>query len=207
MNNISVELLLLIVVGGFGLVNCFFGYRFFRFLLTVWGLVLGATLGSEFIGHYFEYNRVAVGLGGFLGGAVGAIVFTVVYFLGVFLIGAASLVGATDSLVTLAGFQMHPVFLLIPAVIGGVLALLLQKILIIILTSVAGACAIVAAGAAHHFGLPVLDVLRTPQLLQPHVLAAVGVVAVLAVMGMVVQFFITGTGMVGRRGGGDKDEE
>lgn len=125
-----------------GLANCFFGYRIFKILIVLWGVVVGIILGG--LG-----GLAAAGVGGgivgaILGGGLLGFLAYVLFFVALFILGAS--LGAVLAALGLAvcGVVIPPVFLIVPAVLGGVLALVLQKIFIIVGTSFAGSASTVA---------------------------------------------------------------
>jgi len=51
--------------------TCFAGYKLFRIVLTIWGFILGAMLGSSIVGRQHGAGMVMAGL---VGGLLGALV-------------------------------------------------------------------------------------------------------------------------------------
>src|SRR4029079_14279025 len=68
-----------------GAITCFAGYRLFRFVLGIYGFVLGAMIASSTMGVNSTGAMVAAAL---VGGLVGAVVLMLAYFVGIALIGA-----------------------------------------------------------------------------------------------------------------------
>lgn len=138
---------ILIVIAGLsiliGALQCFFGYRIFKFILGFTGFLLGGALAS-FIGFNFSHEIVYTILVGLLGGFIGATLMVALYFVGVFLVGA--IFGGILGSVLYVVFQSNPdpVVLLTIAVISGVIALIFQKFIIIVSTGFAGAGGVVA---------------------------------------------------------------
>jgi hypothetical protein len=125
-----------------GAVQCFFGYRIFKVILALVGFVLGAGLAG-FAGFALSQNQAVALLAGLVGGLIGAALLVALYFVGVFLIGAwlGVLLGAV--LCIAAQSEPVPVILLILGIIGGVIAVVLQKVIIILATSFGGSWSIV----------------------------------------------------------------
>jgi len=69
-----------------GLVACFAGYRLFRIVLGIYGFILGALLATTIVG---AGNTGSLVIAAVIGGAIGALVLNLAYFLGVVLVGAA----------------------------------------------------------------------------------------------------------------------
>jgi hypothetical protein len=136
---------------GLGVVYCFFGYRIFKVILGILGFILGASIAARIVLDMFGGERVLTILAGLLGGVIGAVLMIVLYFVGVFLLGAwlGSLLGVL--LTGGGGGTVETVIILALAVIGGIVAVMLQKLMIIISTALSGSWGIVS-GIFHFLG-------------------------------------------------------
>lgn len=183
---------------GLGVVYCFFGYRIFRVLLGILGFILGASAAAAVALDIFGRAPVIVILAGLVGGIIGATLLVVLYFVGIFLLGAwlGSLLGV---LLTGGGRStVQIVIILVLAIIGGVAAVVLQKWMIILSTALSGAWAIVS-GVLHLVGGapgPVQAFQYQPNLRALRPMGAWGYVMLLCwillgIAGMVVQCRIT----------------
>ncbi len=130
-----------------GALQCFFGYRIFKFILGLTGFLLGGVLAGS-IGYTISQEESVALLSGLVGGFVGAALMIALYFIGIFLIGAllGGVLGAV--LFAVAESNPEPSVLLILAVISGVIALIFQKFMIIVSTGFGGAWGVVV-GIAH----------------------------------------------------------
>ncbi|MEI8372869.1 MAG: DUF4203 domain-containing protein [Planctomycetota bacterium] len=128
------------IVGG--LVECFFGYRLFMVTLAIVGFLFGAVLAGA-IGAAQSHEAVVALLSAILGGFIGAVLMIVLHFVGVFVLGAAlgGIIGAL--LCAAANSNPEPVMLMIPAIVGGIVALLVRKFMIIVATAFTGAWSVV----------------------------------------------------------------
>lgn len=185
-----------------GIANCFFGYRIFRVLLGIIGFVAGAAGGLAIVQALIAERVITTSgpllyqiLGVLIGGALGAVLLIFVYFIGIFLLGALMglLIGTYAAQALSAGDDVTLIAGIVLALVGGVLALIIQRVIIIIATSISGAYSIV-------WGLALLVSPRTATRMlsgqaemveSAPVLLLVGWV-VLAIAGMVVQFAVTG---------------
>ncbi|HKK25794.1 MAG TPA: DUF4203 domain-containing protein, partial [Gracilimonas sp.] len=95
-----------------GALQCFFGYRLFKFILGLIGFLLGSAL-TVAIGSTYSIEVIPVILLGLVGGFIGAALMVALYYVGVFVIG--SLLGGILGIV----LSPDPVLLLILAVISG----------------------------------------------------------------------------------------
>ncbi len=132
-----------------GLLACFAGYRLFRLVLGIYGFILGALLASSLVP---SGSATSVAIAALVGGIIGAVVLTIAYFIGVVLIGAGLGVLAANAIWLQQGWgDPHALPLLAFAVVGGALALVFQRFVIIAGTAFGGAWTALA-GAAAMFG-------------------------------------------------------
>jgi hypothetical protein len=185
-----------IVTVAVGLLNCFFGYRIFKFMVGLFGFALGAFAGALIAGAVTDGQLLWVALAALIGGMLGAGLMLLFYFVGVFVAGAAVgavLVGAIG-----AGLDvtMPPVVVIIVAIVVGIIALILQRVVIILSTAFSGAWAAVMGGVWLAVGrdLSLVDLVGRPNAWQQaDVPVAVVLIAwvVLGIVGTVVQFGTT----------------
>ena len=123
-----------LLVGGF--VSCFAGYRLFKFVLGLFGFIIGVLAASSFFGPAETTSMVLVSL---LGGVIGAGVLLAAYFVGVALVGAGIGALLVNVLWTQIEGDPHPAVVILFSVAGAVVATWLQRYVIIIGTAFAGA--------------------------------------------------------------------
>ncbi len=125
----------LLVVGG--AVSCFAGYRLFKVVLGIYGFILGAMMASSMMGVTNTTGMVVAAL---VGGMVGSLVLVFAYYVGIALIGAG-----LGALVAHVGWGwLRPgdppaAGLIALAVLGAILAMILQRYVIIVSTAFGGA--------------------------------------------------------------------
>jgi hypothetical protein len=130
-----------------GLLFCFFGYRIFRVLLVFAGAIIGAGIAMALANQQWPQSMVATVIAGIGGALAGGIIMIVAYYAGVFLAGALFAMTIT-AVLTGATTQNPQLVAVIPAaIVGGVLALVLQKLLIILATSFMGSLTTVTGAA------------------------------------------------------------
>jgi hypothetical protein len=127
---------LLLMLGG--AISCFAGYRLFRAVLGVYGFILGAMLASSMMG---VSNTIGMIVAAIVGGIAGAVILMFAYYVGIALVGAG-----LGALVThLAWSALRPsadppaVLVIAVAIVGAVIAMVLQRYVIIIGTAFGGA--------------------------------------------------------------------
>jgi hypothetical protein len=120
-----------------GTVSCFAGYRLFRFVLAIYGFILGAMLGSSMMGATSTGAMVAAAV---VGGLAGALVLTLAYFVGIALVGAGLGALVAHMIWQSSGTNDPPALaVILLAVAGSIGAMLLQRYVIIIATAFGGA--------------------------------------------------------------------
>lgn len=130
-----------LVITLFGILNCYFGYAWFRVLLGVWGFFLGGALG---LGLASEAAPIVVLAAGLIGAVVGTLLIYFLFRIGVFLIGAVLGYTLSTTLLAALGFGGDVfVYGLAGAAVFGVLALLANRVFVIFITAFSGASTIV----------------------------------------------------------------
>ncbi len=129
-----------------GVVACFAGYRLFRVVLAIYGFILGAMVASSMMGIS---NHVGMVVAAVIGGAIGAVLFTFAYYVAIGLIGAGMGVLILHVFWDYAK-QVEPpaAAVIIAAVAGAVVAMALQRYVIIVSTAFAGAWTMIVGGLA-----------------------------------------------------------
>jgi hypothetical protein len=128
-----------LLLGG-GLLACFVGQRLLRVVLGLYGFVTGALIAATVVGSTPAGPPYMAML---IGGAIGALVLILAYFVGVALVGAALGVGLVYLLMAqfgkAPGTDPHPIAVVLGAVVGAVGAMALQRYVIIVATAFGGA--------------------------------------------------------------------
>lgn len=189
-----------------GVLDCFFGYKVFKITLALVGGLIGAVAAHA--------GATAAGLGpggvtGCLiaGGLLGAGLAFLMYIAAVFVAGFGF--GATLGILLLANYH-HMVALLsgcVLGIIGGFLAVKVQRILIILSTALLGGFRAVLAMAYFTSSIDWLYYFRQPDQLpalidsNPWMLPSI---LALAVVGVIAQFELGGSGA--KKKSKDKEE-
>ena len=136
-----------------GLALCFGGYRFFLVMLPIFGFFAGFWLGAEATALIFGGGFLATTTGyvvGFVVGLIGALLSYLFYFLGVALVAASFGWALGAGFMAALGFESGILTFVVALVAALVLLALtlglnLQKYVIIAITAIGGANAIVLA--------------------------------------------------------------
>jgi hypothetical protein len=154
----------------FGSVLLFGGYRFFLFLLPIWGFVFGFGLGAGTVQALFGDALLSTATSWIVGFGM-ALVFAVLsyllYFAAVGLLGASlgywTGVGLMEAIGFEFGFLVWLVGIILGIIMGAaVLVLNIQKWVVIIATSLLGAGAIIGTFLFLFGGVPGAQVLANP---------------------------------------------
>ncbi len=121
------------------MVACFWGYRIFKAVIGITGFILGAWLAAGIAAQYMGGMGIVPVIAGIAGGLIGGSLFVTLYYFGIFVLGACAgwLFGVI--ITGIAGSGLNIVLFAVLAVVGGILALLFQRMIITISTAAVGA--------------------------------------------------------------------
>lgn len=128
-----------LVIGG--AIACFAGYRLFRMVLAIYGFLIGAMLASSLMASSNALGMLAAAL---VGGLIGSIVLFFAYFVGIALVGA----GLGALLAHFGWARVSPgdapvAVVILCVALGTVVALVLQRYVIIVSTAFSGAWTVI----------------------------------------------------------------
>ena len=128
-----------------GIVACFFGYRLFRVVLSIFGFILGGLMASSLVGPSDTTWMIGAWL---VGGLIGMGLLYAGYYVGVALSGAA--LGAVVSHMAFSASDQQPPFLivLVAAIAGAIASMYLQRHVIILFTAFGGAWTLIVGTMA-----------------------------------------------------------
>jgi hypothetical protein len=186
-----------------GILDCFFGYRVFKVTITILGALIGAGLG-QLAGTSLGFGTPGAIGGLIIGALLGGGVAFLLYIAAVFLAGFGF--GATLGMLLLANYNQMVALLTggILGVVGGFVAVKLQKVLLILATALLGAFRTLAAVMYFTHRIDWLYYFQQPQQI-PALIDSnnwlLPAVLTLAAVGAFVQF-----GLGGTSGGKKKDK-
>lgn len=122
----------------YGLIACFFGWRIFRLTLTIAGVLIGGALGYT----VSEGSVITALVGALIGGGLLFALFRIGIFIAGALLGAVLGI-ALGLVIGLEQGGLMPLAVIIGVVAGGLIALVLQKLIVIASTAFGGAASIV----------------------------------------------------------------
>lgn len=124
----------LFLVGG--LLSCFLGQRTFRIVLGLYGFVLGVLLVGSILGPADSGRDMLLMIGG---GLIGALALVLAYFVGVALLGAVFAALAVHGIAAQLGMEPPAMLVIACTVAGALVALAMQRFVIVICTAFGGA--------------------------------------------------------------------
>lgn len=124
-----------------GAILCFLGYRVFLLLLALGGLVWGA-IAAGLAGLSISEDQTIAIIAAVLGGFIGAVLMVLLYFAVLFTIGAVTAGTIGYFVCVYSGTPLTTVSvvaILVAALLGGIIALVLQRFVIVVVSSNKGA--------------------------------------------------------------------
>jgi hypothetical protein len=175
-----------------GILSSFVGYRLFKIILGIWGFIGGAIITSYLLQFYFQVMGNSLLIGALVGGIVGVVLFLGLYKVGIFGLGALLGFSLATMVIAARGGEADPLVFGLSALLGGIMALLLQRPMIIISTAFSGAWLLVI-GLASFLKIPfnLLEMLKNPRVVvQQEIYSFVWVVLwlIVGIAGSVIQF-------------------
>ncbi len=172
-----------------GTLYCFLGYRTLKFVIALTGFLLAGAVAGAIALWLTHGNQTAALIGLVLGGISGAFALFFLYKAGIFLMGllGASLIG--DHVFRNSGQDWSPLIVLGVGLVGGLMAMILEKPAMIIATSVLGAWMLSVCGVYFYAGgtdpiEPFREALRS----EDQRFWVVGAWVTLSVLGLLSQF-------------------
>lgn len=149
----SIEILGCCVQVLYGIILCFFGFRFMKGIISITGAIIGFSLGIFIVTSFTNWPVFLIFASGMVGGLLLGYASFALFKLGVFFLGAffgANILQLTICLFGEVSDKIVIALLILAALIGGTLAIKFTKPIIIFGTSFSGAYAIV------HYGLKII---------------------------------------------------
>ncbi len=193
------EILALCVCLAAGVVFCFFGNRWLKVVLAVYGFILGFGVAHTLLSNFTALAGIELILCSAGGGIVMALLFVFLFYLGLFLIGFGGGVLLSLLIVDVLGLNVWDwyvyIAILVIGCILGALTLNMRRIFVSIFTSFIGA-SLLALGIyriATADSAPILTILRDQQALHSAYTSTVYLIpmAALFFIGLIIQLMVT----------------
>ena len=131
-----------------GVFICFCGYRILKLTLGIMGFIVGVGAGWS-LGLSWAPNNGGIALVcALVAGIIGAVLCVWLFFVGVFLLGASAGAIVAAAFFNAAGSEPQAILVIVFAVVFGIVALVMQKFMIIASTAFSGSY-LVVAGVLH----------------------------------------------------------
>jgi hypothetical protein len=128
-----------------GLLACFAGYRLFRVVLGIFGLLLGAFIATSFVG---TEGTTALVIAAIAGGVLGTVLMVVAYYLGIGLVGAGLAALVINLVWRFVGGEPPVWLLVIGCVVAALGAITAVRFVVIFGTAIVGAWTLILGALA-----------------------------------------------------------
>lgn len=181
----QVVLVFLLLVG---IVYCFVGYAILRFVLALTGFLIAGTAAAVLGGWFSQGNLLAMAASALFGGACGAMALSFLYRAGVFIVGCLGALLLAFSLLFEGDASFAPVLVVVFGLVGGILALFLERPVMKLATAAIGGFLTSVSGLFLLVNNGVIDK-ALQERLSPHAtLALAGAWMALTIFGAAFQF-------------------
>ncbi len=174
-----------------GTLYCFLGYRTLRFVLGLTGFLMAGGVAATLVNWVTQGNQLAVLIGLFIGGTCGAFALYFLYKTGVFLLGLMGTALIAHNVLSAQPDTWIPLAVIGLAVVGGLVALLLERPVILLATAALGAWMVVSGVTYLVVGSSDLDELAKVLESDEHRTIVLALWALLAVAGALSQIATT----------------
>ncbi|HQF38091.1 MAG TPA: DUF4203 domain-containing protein [Opitutaceae bacterium] len=151
------------VLLGWGLLDCFFGYRVFRLAVALLGALVLGLLATSAAGQWLGGGEVVSWVAFAVGAVLGLVLSFAFYLVGVFLAGFSFGYSVTLALVPFTGPAATVLIGAVAGTVCGLLALMMQRLLISAATAFGGAFRVALAAAFFFDGLDWQFYLHSPE--------------------------------------------
>jgi uncharacterized protein DUF4203 len=171
-----------------GTLYCFLGYRTLRCVLALTGFLLAGGVAAALAAWISHGQVVAIGIAAVLGGICGAFALALLYKTGVFLVGLLATLLVGVSLTAGATPVWMPWAVLGAGVLGGLVAVLMERLIMTLATAAIGAWMVVMGVGFFVLGPKVLDQAGRSGGPSQETWILIGCWAILAAAGALAQF-------------------
>ena len=151
------------VLLGWGLLDCFFGYRVFRLAVALLGALVLGLLATSAAGQWLGGGEVVSWVAFAVGAVLGLVLSFALYLVGVCLAGFSFGYSVTRALVPFTGPAATVLIGAVAGTVCGLLALMMQRLLISAATAFGGAFRVALAAAFFFDGLDWQFYLHSPE--------------------------------------------
>ena len=183
--NEDLALVAMLVVG---ILYCFLGYRLLKFIIALTGFALAALSATLIVAWLTHANPIAIIIAGVLGGIAGAVFMFFIYRAGIFCLGILGATLIAHHLLSATEIPGAPWVILGLGVVGGLLALLIERPVITVATAALGAWILLVTSALLLMQSDAADSATVQELTSNASLAILATWTVLTIAGTAAQF-------------------
>ena len=170
-----------------GVLYCFLGYRTIKFVIGLAGFLIAGGVAATLASWMSEGNAIAILVALFAGGLCGALALHFLYKTGVFLIGLLGAAVIALNILESRPESWMPFVVLGLALVGGLIALLIERPVLILATSAIGSWIVVYGIAFFIKGPAELVELQEASILEEHRTIMLASWAIVAFAGLLSQ--------------------
>lgn len=134
---------------GAGTLYCFLGYRVLKFIIGLTGFLLAGAVAGTLAGWVSEGHALSMAIAGCLGGLCGAMALFFLYKTGIFLVGLLGAIAVAHHVLLGQTESWAPLAVLAAGVVGGLVALVIERPIMTCATAAIGAWLIMRS--SYHF--------------------------------------------------------
>ena len=174
-----------------GTLYCFLGYRTMRFVIGLTGFLLAGSVAGGVALWLSDGHVLATLISFVIGGICGAFALYFLYRTGVFLVGMLGAGLVANNILENTGETWVPLAVMGLGVIGGLIALIVEKPVMLVATSVLGAWMLVAAGTFFIQGGEDVEIIRETLRSEEERIYMLGAWLALTIIGIISQILAT----------------
>ncbi len=182
---------LMAAVVAVGTLYCFLGYRTLRFVIGLTGFLLAGSVAGALAIWLSRGHEIATLISFAIGGICGAFALFFLYRTGVFLVGLLGAALVANNILDNTGETWVPLAVMGLGAVGGLIALILEKPVMLVATSVLGGWMLVSAGVFFIEGGEDLEIIRETLRSDEKRLLMLGAWLALSILGIVSQILAT----------------
>lgn len=127
-----------------GTLYCFLGYRTIKFVIALTGFLLAGGVAAAAVGFLTEGHLISMAAAGLIGGICGAMALHFLYKTGIFILGMLGAALVAQETFAARPEAWMPLLVIAIGIGGGLIALLLERPVVMLATSAIGAWMLVA---------------------------------------------------------------
>jgi hypothetical protein len=174
-----------------GLVYCFVGYKLLKFVLGLTGFIIAGSVAVLLVSWATDGHAISMIIALLIGGTAGAFALFFLFRTGIFAVGMLGMTIFSNNFLGDRPESWTPLAIIGLGVVGGLIALVLERPVLALATATIGSWMIVAGGTFFVAGSPEITDIREAFVVESDQMLQLVVWAVLAATGFTAQLSIT----------------